>query len=226
MKHQVIHSSVALGASSFSRPFADTFHARWGKRAFDLFLAVILLPVLIPVICMLAALVALDGASPFFGHKRVGKGGREFQCWKIRTMVCDAQGLLAQHLAENPEAAKEWKLKHKLEHDPRTTRLGRFLRMSSLDELPQLLNVLRGEMSFVGPRPVVLEELDRYGTRAGIYKRLRPGITGPWQVSGRNSVSYDDRVALDVLYAQNITWRSDVLILFKTAATVARLTGR
>lgn len=226
MKHQVIHSSVAFGATSFPFPYAETFHARWGKRAFDLLLVVILLPVVVPVICLLAALVALDGSSPFFGHKRVGKGGREFRCWKIRTMVRDAQGLLAQHLAENPAAAKEWTLKHKLEHDPRTTRFGRFLRMSSLDELPQLINVLRGEMSFVGPRPVMREELDRYGASAGTYKRLRPGITGLWQVSGRNCISYDDRVALDVDYAQNVTWRSDLLILFKTAITVVRLTGR
>ena len=166
------------------------------------------------------------GGAPFFGHSRVGRGGREFRCWKIRTMVPDAQGCLAQHLAENAEAAEEWEITQKLEHDPRTTRLGRFLRMSSLDELPQPFNVLCGEMSFVGPRPVVPEELGRYGLSAGLYKRLRPGITGLWQVSGRNDVAYDQRVALDVKYAKELNWRGDILIIFKTLSMVAGLTGR
>jgi len=229
LKHQVFHSSVGLGAHPFPARYAETFHARWGKRAFDICLAVLLLPILLPVICglaALAALVALDGGVPFFGHSRVGRGGREFRCWKIRTMVPDAQGCLAQHLAENAEAAEEWEITQKLEHDPRTTRLGRFLRMSSLDELPQLFNVLRGEMSFVGPRPVEPEELGRYGLSAGVYKRLRPGITGLWQVSGRNDLAYDQRVALDVKYAKELNWRGDILIIFRTLSVVAGLTGR
>ena len=226
LKHQVFHSSVALGAHTFQSDYAESFKARWGKRAFDICIAVFLLPILLPVICGLAAVVALDGGAPFFGHRRVGRGGREFRCWKIRTMVADAEGCLAQYLAENAEAAQEWEIMHKLEHDPRITRMGRFLRMSSLDELPQLLNVLRGEMSFVGPRPVEPEELRRYGLNAEVYKRLRPGITGLWQVSGRNNVAYDKRVALDMKYAQNMTWWGDIHILFKTLLVVTRFTGR
>ncbi|MFG6617741.1 MULTISPECIES: sugar transferase [unclassified Sulfitobacter] len=226
MKHQVIHSPVAMGARSFPSGRSGTGYARWGKRAFDIALAVILLPVLLPVILALAGVVALDGGAPFFGHRRVGKGGRGFHCWKIRTMVADAQEHLAQYLDENPVAAEEWALKHKLDHDPRITKLGRFLRRSSLDELPQIFNVLRGEMSFVGPRPVEREELRRYGLSAGIYKSLRPGITGKWQVSGRSNVAYDKRVALDVAYAKKMSWLGDIVILFKTLTTVAVRSGR
>ena len=162
----------------------------------------VLLPVLLPVIFALAGVVALNDGAPFFRHRRVGKGGRAFRCCKIRTMAADAQEHLAHYLDENPAAAKEWVLEHKLDHDPRIIKLGRFLRWSSLDELPQILNVLRGEMSFVGPRPVEPEELRRYGLSAGIYKSLRPGITGKRRVSGRSNVVYDKRVASDVAYAK------------------------
>lgn len=225
MKQQLIdytivseHDCMNLGQSSL--------YARWGKTLFDIALGLMLLPVLLPVIAILCAVVALDGGLPIFGHKRIGKSGREFRCWKIRTMVVDAQERLQDHLADNPEAAAEWQLNFKLENDPRITRVGRFLRKSSLDELPQLFNVFCGQMSFVGPRPIVRDELRRYGLPQHLYMSMRPGVTGLWQVSGRNDVAYDQRVAMDVQYARNVSLTEDVRIVAKTATSVIGLTGK
>ncbi|WP_339822825.1 sugar transferase [Sulfitobacter dubius] len=225
MKQQLIdytiaseHDCMNLGQSSL--------YARWGKTLFDIALGLMLLPVLLPVIAILCAVVALDGGLPIFGHKRIGKSGREFRCWKIRTMVVDAQERLQDHLADNPKAAAEWELNFKLENDPRITRVGRFLRKSSLDELPQLFNVFCGQMSFVGPRPIVRDELRRYGLPQHLYMSMRPGVTGLWQVSGRNDVAYDQRVAMDVQYARNVSLTEDVRIVAKTATSVIGLTGK
>ncbi|MDF3418562.1 sugar transferase [Sulfitobacter sp. KE29] len=193
---------------------------------FDLGLGLMLLPVLLPVILVLCTLVAMDGGLPIFGHRRIGKGGREFRCWKIRTMVVDAEERLKKHLADNPEAAAEWEQNFKLENDPRITRMGRFLRKSSLDELPQLFNVFRGEMSFVGPRPVVRDELLRYGLHQQVYMSMRPGVTGLWQVSGRNDVAYDQRVSMDVQYAREVSLVQDARIVAKTVTSVLSLTGK
>ncbi|MEN9409494.1 MAG: hypothetical protein RL216_1468 [Pseudomonadota bacterium] len=180
---------------------AGRFYLSYGKRAVDLVLvAVTALPVGI-LVAVLALMIAAGGASPIFGHERVGKGGRVFRCWKLRTMVPDAEARLIRHLETNPEAAREWAETQKLSHDPRVTRIGHLLRRSSLDELPQLWNVLRGDMSIVGPRPVTETELDRYGTARAAYLAMRPGITGLWQVRGRNSLSFMKRIAMDVEYA-------------------------
>ena len=141
-------------------------------------------------------------------------------------MVVDAQERLQKHLAENPAAAAEWQQNFKLENDPRITRIGRFLRKSSLDELPQLFNVFRGEMSFVGPRPVVRDELLRYGMHQQVYMSMRPGVTGLWQVSGRNDVAYDQRVSMDVQYAREVSLTEDVRIVAKTVSSVLSLTGK
>jgi len=197
----------------------------WLKRPVDLALAIVMLPALVPVIALLWLIVRLDGGHGFFGHTRVGRDGTAFRCWKLRTMVMDAEARLAAHLATDPQAAAEWAANHKLEQDPRITRIGRFLRKTSLDELPQIWNVLCGQMSFVGPRPVVLAELERYGQYRWAYLRLRPGITGLWQVSGRNAVSYDERVGLDVRYQAEIGFWSDLRIIAKTAGAVLRCTG-
>jgi len=191
-----------------------------------LVLGTLLLPMLLPVILILGVLVALDGGAPVFGHKRVGRGGREFRCWKIRTMVVDAEARLKVHLAQNPQAATEWQRNFKLDKDPRITRFGRFLRKSSLDEMPQLFNVFRGDMSFVGPRPVVRDELALYGMNQAMYKSMRPGITGLWQISGRNDLTYSQRVELDAQYAQNIDFIEDVWIVAKTITSVVSLTGK
>jgi lipopolysaccharide/colanic/teichoic acid biosynthesis glycosyltransferase len=225
LKHQFIDYGSVSEANSLA-PGRDSRYARWGKALFDLGLGLMLLPVLLPVILVLCVLVAMDGGLPIFGHKRIGKDGREFRCWKIRTMVVDAQERLKKHLADNPEAAAEWQQNFKLENDPRITRIGRFLRKSSLDELPQLFNVFRGEMSFVGPRPVVRDELLRYGLHQQVYMSMRPGVTGLWQVSGRNDVAYEQRVSMDVQYAREVSLTEDVRIVAKTVSSVLSLTGK
>jgi lipopolysaccharide/colanic/teichoic acid biosynthesis glycosyltransferase len=196
------------------------------KRLFDLCFAVLMVPVVVPLIAMLWLIVRRDGGPGFFGHSRIGKDGAIFKCYKLRSMVPDAEARLQAYLAENPEAAAQWKKDFKLDNDPRITALGQFLRKSSLDELPQFWNVLRGDMSFVGPRPVTAPELLLYGSRAGIYRALRPGITGLWQVSGRNSVSYDERVDLDEEYFRRAGFVVDLGIIAKTALAVVNRTGR
>lgn len=214
----------SLPALHQARPGAA--YLRWPKRLFDLLLAALILPVLMPVIAVLWALVRLDGGPGFFGHSRIGRGGKVFRCMKIRTMVPDAEGRLATYLAANPEVAAVWAKEFKLENDPRITPIGKFLRKTSLDELPQIWNVIRGEMSFIGPRPVTRPEMEKYGSDARFYKALRPGVTGLWQVSGRNDVSYDERVALDVKYFRTASLAQDVSILFRTAGAVLHMTGK
>lgn len=209
------------------RTSAESLYRIVGKRAFDLALAVLMLPLLLPVILMLGIGVwAHDRGNPFFVHRRVGYDNRIFGCMKLRTMVVDAERRLAELLATDKAAAEEWAETQKLNDDPRVTRYGRFLRKTSLDELPQLFNVLRGEMSFVGPRPVVPDELLRYGVHAENYARVRPGITGPWQATGRNDLSYPERVKLDVEYERTHTFVGDVKIILMTARAVFKGTGK
>ena len=204
----------------------DGFYRNYGKRAFDLTIAVILFPILAPVIGVLWLLARCDGGPGFFGHNRVGKGGSAFRCWKIRTMVDGAEQKLQAYLESNPSAAAEWALDQKLTDDPRVTRLGAFLRKTSLDELPQIWNVLTGEMSFVGPRPIVRDELAKYGVSIGAYLEQKPGITGLWQVSGRNDVSYSTRVQLDVEYNKRKSLASDVRLILLTGWAIVGVTGR
>nr|WP_242661860.1 sugar transferase [Salipiger thiooxidans] len=205
---------------------AQKFYARYTKRIVDIGLALILLPVLVPVIATLWAMTRTDGGPGFFGHRRIGKNGKVFRCWKIRTMVPNAEERLVAYLANNPAAAEEWARDHKLTDDPRITKIGRFLRETSLDELPQIWNVLMGEMSFVGPRPVVRAEMKKYGHGRTAYLTMKPGITGLWQVSGRNDVSYDERVAMDIEYLQTVSLKTDLQLIAKTAGSVLNRTGR
>ena len=191
------------------------------KRALDIVGAGSLLLMTLPVFLLLALLVRMDGGPAFYAHERVGRGARRFGCLKFRSMVTDSAARLEALLAHDPAARAEWEATRKLRHDPRITWIGRFLRASSLDELPQLLNVLRGEMSLVGPRPVIAAELAaHYGAAAEHYLSVRPGITGLWQVSGRSSTSYATRVALDVRYATNPSLLGDLRILLRTPAAV------
>ncbi len=206
------------------KPFA-LFYPQWGKRICDIAGAVILLLTSMPLIMTLLLLVALDGAKPVFSHKRVGKGGRMFRCLKIRTMVADGEARLKDILSKDPEAAAEWARDFKLRNDPRITRLGRFIRATSLDELPQLWNVLRGDMSLVGPRPVTEAEIPLYGNQADAYRSVRPGMTGAWQVSGRNSLSFQERVELDRAYVEKLSFLGDLRILFRTIPAVLKVTG-
>ena len=184
-------------------------------------MAVLLVVFFAPLmICVALAIWVQDGGPPLFAHSRLGHGGRAFPCLKFRTMAVDAEARLQRLLAEDLEAQAEWARDHKLRRDPRVTPLGAALRSSSLDELPQLFNVLRGEMDLVGPRPITAGEAVRYGSRLALYCSIRPGITGLWQVSGRTDVSYRRRVALDSLYARRKTLSLDLAILVLTLPAV------
>jgi lipopolysaccharide/colanic/teichoic acid biosynthesis glycosyltransferase len=206
-------------------PRRNALHAA-AKRAMDLVGAALLLVLFAPLMALIAALVARDGGPVFYAHRRVGRDGTSFGCLKFRTMVPDAEQRLAELLERDPEARAEWETTRKLKRDPRVTPVGRFLRASSLDELPQLVNVLKGEMSLVGPRPVQQAELnDFYGTAASHYRAVRPGLTGLWQISGRNDTSYAYRVALDVAYVSHATLLDDLRILLRTPFAVLRRRG-
>ena len=190
------------------------------KRVFDLVGAVLLGVVFSPLIVVIAVLLQREGGFFIFRHRRVGRHGKAFDCLKFRSMVPDADRVLRDLLERHPECRAEWLRDHKLRDDPRVTAVGRFLRRTSLDELPQLWNVIRGEMSLVGPRPVVREELLRYGRCAGMYLAARPGVTGLWQVNGRNNTDYRRRVVLDVYYVRRQSLFLDLYILFKTIYVV------
>jgi exopolysaccharide production protein ExoY len=196
------------------------------KRGFDILGAIAGLVLLSPLLLLLALLVKLsDGGSVLYGHRRIGRGGRVFHCLKFRTMVENGDKVLADHFAACPESREEWLATRKLKNDPRVTRVGQVLRKLSLDELPQIINILQGDMSIVGPRPVVKDELDIYGSCAVFYLKSRPGLTGLWQISGRSDVSYDNRVALDRYYVENWSFAADLLIIMKTIPVVCTSKG-
>lgn len=186
------------------------------KRAFDVVGAFGLLLLFGVLMLLIGVLIRLDGGPAVFGHRRVGADGRPFICWKFRSMVVDAHGVFEELLRRDPQARAEWAATHKLKNDPRVTRIGSFLRRTSLDELPQLINVLTGEMSLVGPRPIVDDEVARYRTGFAVYTQCRPGLTGLWQVSGRNDVDYGRRVQLDTAYVFGWSFWGDVVIMLKT----------
>lgn len=198
----------------------------FAKRGVDFVAALSVLLLLSPLFLFTAGAVRLSGPGPvLYGHERVGLGGRKFRCLKFRTMHADADRLLQDHLARSPEARDEWRAHRKLRNDPRVTSLGRVLREYSVDELPQLLNVLWGDMSLVGPRPVVEAELARYGAAATHYLTARPGITGLWQVSGRSDTGYARRVELDVRYVTTWSVAADLSILLRTLPVVIGARG-
>jgi len=191
----------------------------------DLIIVFWALLLLLPLLLVVAAAIKLsDGGPIFFRHKRIGRDGVQFECLKFRTMVTNSDDILRQHLAENTEAAREWEETHKIKSDPRITALGLCLRKTSVDELPQLINVLKGEMSLVGPRPIVAAEVPKYGECIEQYLRARPGLTGLWQVSGRNDTDYASRVMLDRNYVQDWSLWRDLVIITKTFRVV--LNGR
>jgi lipopolysaccharide/colanic/teichoic acid biosynthesis glycosyltransferase len=194
---------------------------RYGKRVIDMTLAVAMLPVIAAVGLVIAVLLKLNSRGPlFYRHRRIGYQGRTFDMWKFRTMRVDGDHVLTEYFDQHPEALLEWKRSHKLRNDPRVTVLGQFLRMTSLDELPQIMNVLSGEMTFVGPRPIVSAEVEKYGRRFAFYCAAKPGITGLWQVSGRNEVDYEQRTAYDEQYVAEWSPMLDARIFVKTFWTV------
>jgi Undecaprenyl-phosphate galactose phosphotransferase WbaP len=204
-------------------------HNRWDsilKLMIDQFLALILAFVSLPVILVIALLIKLDSSGPvLFTQERIGKDGRTFYMLKFRTMVRNADEVLKAYLASEPRFLAEWEMHQKLKNDPRITRIGKILRRLSLDELPQVWNVLDGKMSLVGPRPIIAEEIQKYGDRFEFYRRVKPGITGLWQVSGRNDMSYAERVARDEYYVRNWSVWLDITILARTLVTVINQNG-
>lgn len=195
------------------------------KRGLDILGALAIATAFSPIIIATMVIMAFQKGPIFFGHVRIGRDGKPFRCYKFRTMVPDAGRVLSELLESCPASRAEWLLDFKLKNDPRITPIGRFLRKTSLDELPQLWNVLRGEMSLVGPRPIVADELIRYGRGARFYLANRPGLTGLWQVSGRNDVDYGRRVALDRAYTENASVLMDLRIIARTVLVVLRLRG-
>lgn len=215
-----IKSEISLLSQLFS-------YRIMGKRMLDLTFVILAMPFAIIILIVIAIMVARHGGTPFYRHWRVGKNGKAFGCLKVRTMTPDASERLKALLESDPEAALEWKETQKLRNDPRITRIGKILRKTSLDELPQLWNVLVGDMSLVGPRPVTLEELDRFGTKSDAYTSVHPGITGPWQINPvRNIMTYDERVAIEASYANQVSFIGDIKVLFGTLKWAMAPNGR
>ena len=191
------------------------------KRILDVSVAALLLILALPLAGAIALAIVLEKRGPvFFAHTRIGKGRRRFRLWKFRSMVVDADAMLTRHLVAHPDDLAGRREMHKLKDDPRVTRVGRLLRRSRLDELPQLISVLRGDMSMVGPRPIVEEEISKYGPSFSLYVQVLPGLTGLWQISGRAHTSYRERTELDMKYMRERTIRMDLLVLLKTVPVV------
>jgi exopolysaccharide production protein ExoY len=224
-----------IGESDFDRPSVaasnvwlvprkERLYRRALKRWLDIAFVVMALPFVLPVVLVLAGILKASGQSPIFTQDRVGKGGTTFRLWKLRTMVPDAEARLRDYLSSDDAARQEWEAFQKLSNDPRITTFGQFLRKSSLDELPQLWNVLIGDMSLVGPRPMLLDQRDLYPGSA--YYELRPGLTGTWQISDRNQSTFAQRADFDAEYDRNLSFGTDIRILVATVGVVLRATGK
>jgi exopolysaccharide production protein ExoY len=199
------------------------FYRRFAKRLIDIVLVMLAMPAVIPIMIVLAILIRADGGPAFYSQERVGLGGRTFRMWKLRSMVVDADQMLQQLLDRDPDARQEWEDTQKLKRDPRITPIGQAIRKTSLDELPQVWNVLIGDMSLVGPRPFLPEQRSLYAGRD--YYELRPGLTGPWQVNDRNGTSFSARATYDSQYYERLSLRTDAQILLETLSVVLRGTG-
>lgn len=195
------------------------------KRLFDIIASIAIIILLSPVLLYIIRQVKKDGGPAIYGHERIGKDGKPFKCLKFRSMVTNSKDVLNELLQNDPEAKREWDTTFKLKNDPRITKIGAVLRRTSLDELPQLFNVLKGEMSLVGPRPIITAELERYNEEVDYYLLSKPGMTGLWQVSGRSDVDYETRVYLDAWYVKNWSMWNDIAILFKTVGVVLKKDG-
>ncbi len=196
------------------------------KRLFDIAFSMAAILLLLPLFIGTAVVVGIGGGKPFFSHERIGKNGKPFKCFKFRTMVPEAEKVLSDLLESDDNARAEWVVNRKLEDDPRITRVGHFLRKSSIDELPQFANVLLGEMSVVGPRPITASEMKQYGDAAKTVTSVLPGVTGLWQVSGRNQLTLKERRDMDLAYVRSATFGLDIKIIFKTVLAVLRLSGQ
>lgn len=207
---------------------AEKFYSRFGKRALDVAVVILISPVIVAMVLLICCICWLGGGPGFYSQARVGRGGDKFNCWKIRTMQKDADKVLQAYINSDPDVALEWQSKQKLDHDPRITKFGHFLRKTSLDELPQFWNVLIGDMSLIGPRPFTPDQQALYDgdKRRPAYYSLRPGISGLWQVKSRNTGAFRVRVAFDETYARDMTFRNDLTIAAQTIWVVLRATGQ
>ena len=212
---QQISNKTDLAKTPLRNPF-------WAilKSTIDIVGAFSVLVVFSPLFIFIACKIRKDGGPAFYSHERIGKNGKPFQCIKFRSMIINSQEVLEELLANDEEAKAEWERDFKLRNDPRVTPIGKFIRKTSLDELPQLINVLKGEMSLIGPRPVIEEEKKYYGKHWDEFLSIKPGMTGLWQVSGRNDTTYDERVSLDIKYIRNWTLWMDIKIVFKTIGII------
>jgi exopolysaccharide production protein ExoY len=219
------HSSelVPAPAAAASFPGPSGPYRRVFKRAFDITAVLVAVPVILPMIAGLALCVSIQGGSPFYAQERVGRDRRVFRMWKLRSMVVDADARMEACLAADADARREWDETQKLKNDPRITPIGRVLRKCSLDELPQLWNVLIGDMSLVGPRPMMTSQQALYPST--VYYEMRPGITGYWQVSARNESSFADRAVFDSAYDADLSLATDLRVLWRTVHTVTNGTG-
>jgi lipopolysaccharide/colanic/teichoic acid biosynthesis glycosyltransferase len=222
-RHDYERPSANLG-DGWVRVKREPLYRRTMKRVLDISFVLMAVPMVLPVILVLAAVLKIGGNSPFFTQDRVGQGGRTFRLWKLRTMVPNAEERLQEYLQSDEAARREWDAYQKLSHDPRITDFGQFLRKSSLDELPQLWNVLVGDMSLVGPRPMMVDQQELYPGTA--YYALRPGLTGTWQISDRNQSTFAQRAEFDADYERNLTFLKDLKILLSTVGVVLRATGK
>jgi lipopolysaccharide/colanic/teichoic acid biosynthesis glycosyltransferase len=220
---RAVQMTPDCGFAQSGKPVATDLYRNGGKRIFDLVICLILLPFAVPLIGLLAAMIGLTGSKPFYMQNRIGKHGRVFKMWKLRSMIRDSDRVLASHLASDPVARMEWNCAQKLRRDPRITVFGSLLRRSSMDELPQILNVLRGDMSLIGPRPMMISQEPLYPGRD--YYDLLPGISGNWQVSARNDAHFADRAIFDTHYHAALSLREDLRILVKTVGVVLRANG-
>lgn len=217
---------MSLYSDNFAQRYAKDLSARNAgrrglKRAFDIIFSLLALVFLLPALVLIAgALLLIDGRPIIFRHKRIGRDGRPFFCLKFRSMRKDADRLLSELLASDAVRLQEWRETQKLKNDPRVHWLGKYLRITSLDELPQLLNILKGEMSIVGPRPIIAEELEHYGQHVHCYLTMTPGLTGLWQVSRRADTSYEQRVQFDIDYYNSCSMRTDMAIIIRTIGVV------
>ena len=221
---EILSMNVAPAADT-ALPLRDNFRIWRGKRVFDIAGALVAALIFSPVLLAIVLRLSVSGGSIIFSQKRVGRNGRLFACYKFQTMRPDAEQILEELLRSDPEKRAEWERDYKLRDDPRVTKFGRFLRKTSFDELPQLWNILKGDMSLVGPRPIVSKEMDYYGSNLGHYLSVRPGVTGLWQISGRNDTGYPDRVILDRAYVLSSCLSVDIGIVLRTLTVVLSRSG-
>lgn len=209
-----------------SSQFGSSVYKRYVKRIVDVGFVILILPIVAIPLAILFLIVRRDGGSFLYGQQRIGRDGELFKCFKIRSMVVDADKKLKTLLENDPELRREWEEHFKLKNDPRISKVGRLLRATSLDEIPQLLNVLKGDMSIVGPRPIVEDEVDKYGPLFREYKKARPGLTGPWQIKGRRDNDYRHRARMDADYVSNMSFFSDLYIIVATVPEVILAHGK